>query len=86
MSPPDTNLKKQEHRHRGPLLGIALAVVFAIGVILYWIADEAVVAPGPETGDEDITPPDIREGDVELHGDAPTYTVDPSDPDVEVVQ
>jgi hypothetical protein len=86
MSPPDTNLKKQKRRHRGPLIGMALAVVFGVGIILYWIAEEAVMAPGPEAGGEDVTPADIREGDVELHDDAPTYTVDPSDPDVEVVE
>lgn len=40
MSPPDTNIEKQEKRHKGPLLGmpgaiIAAAVIF-VGVML-WI-------------------------------------------------
>ncbi len=39
MSPPDANLEKQKRRHRGPLLGIGLVAVFAIGLILYWIVE-----------------------------------------------
>lgn len=86
MSPPDTNLKKQKRRHRGPLIGIALVVVFGVAIILYWIAEEAAMAPGPETGEENVMPEDIREGAVELDSDAPTETVDPSDPDFEVAE
>ncbi len=42
MSAPDTNLEKQEKRHKGPLIGMGLGVVFAIVVIAFlvgWIGD-----------------------------------------------
>lgn len=29
MSSPDTNLEKQQKRHKGPLIGIAVVLVFA---------------------------------------------------------
>ncbi|SDG39900.1 hypothetical protein [Sulfitobacter delicatus] len=45
MSPPDTDLKKQERRHMGPLIGIALVVIFGIGIIVYWTGEEVATAP-----------------------------------------
>ena len=48
MTPPDTNLQKQKKRHRGPLIGIALVVIFGFGLIAYWVVEEAAVAPGPD--------------------------------------
>ena len=41
MSAPRTNLEKQRRRHWGPLLGIALVTLFAVAVIVYWLAEEA---------------------------------------------
>ncbi|RKF14968.1 hypothetical protein D6850_08890 [Roseovarius spongiae] len=39
MSPPDTNLEKQEKRHKGPLVGIggalAVAVLAFLGVLVW---------------------------------------------------
>ncbi len=39
MSPPDTDLEKQERRHKGPLGGMAAAMIFAavllVGLVLY---------------------------------------------------
>ncbi|MEX3314679.1 hypothetical protein [Sulfitobacter sp. PS-8MA] len=48
MSPPDTNLKKQERRHIGPLIGIALVVIFGVGIIVYWTGEEVATAPEEE--------------------------------------
>ncbi len=52
MSPPDTNLKKQESRHKWPLIGMALVVIFGVGIIVYWTGEE--VATAPETEEEVI--------------------------------
>ncbi|UWR35569.1 hypothetical protein K3759_19315 (plasmid) [Sulfitobacter sp. W027] len=45
MSPPDANLKKQERRHIGPLIGMAVTVIFGIGIIVYWMGEEVATAP-----------------------------------------
>ena len=42
MSPPDTNLKKQESRHKWPLIGMAIVVIFGIGIIVFWTGEEVV--------------------------------------------
>ena len=39
MSAPDTNLEKQERRHRGPLIGMAIAVIFAGILGFIFLAD-----------------------------------------------
>ena len=51
MSPPDTNLEKQKRRHWGPLWGIGLAVLFAVGLFLWWIT-YVVEQGGPPQGAE----------------------------------
>lgn len=84
MSPPDTNLEKQKRRHRGPLIGMAVVTILAIVLILYWIGELFVTAPGPEGAEEEITPAEIRQGDVNVPADAPTRTVGPEDPEVQV--
>ncbi|EDQ03263.1 hypothetical protein DSM14862_04153 (plasmid) [Sulfitobacter indolifex] len=48
MSPPDANLKKQERRHIGPLIGMAVVVIFGIGIIVYWMGEEVATAPEDE--------------------------------------
>lgn len=40
MSAPDTDPQEQRRRHWGPLLGITLAVLFGVGVIVYWLGEE----------------------------------------------
>ncbi len=57
MSPPDVNIKKQEKRHRGPLIGIALGII-AAGILGFLILGEALqgdiedpVVPASETGE-----------------------------------
>lgn len=37
MTPPDTNLSTETRRHRGPLVGMALVVIFALVMIFYWV-------------------------------------------------
>lgn len=45
MSAPQTNLEKQRRRHRGPLIGMALVAVFGVGLIAYWLFEEAATSP-----------------------------------------
>lgn len=43
MSAPQTNIDRQKKRHRGPLLGIVAAVIFALALVLGlggWTAPE----------------------------------------------
>jgi len=44
MSAPDTNIKTQEKRHRGPLIGMAAGVAFAVILLtglLVWLSANA---------------------------------------------
>jgi hypothetical protein len=55
MSAPRTNLEKQKRRHIVPLLGMALVVLFGVGLIIFWQAEEASQGRGP--GDDRPTVP-----------------------------
>ena len=49
MSPPDTNLKKQERRHRPVFYLVALAIVmFVIGGLIY---SQSPLVPEEDVGD-----------------------------------
>lgn len=53
MSAPRTNLEKQRRRHWAPLLGIALAALFGVAVIVYWLTEEAANSdPQPPAGND----------------------------------
>lgn len=54
MSAPNTNIEKQTRRHRGPLIGMTLVVIFAVGIIFFWLARDTANAPGPEGADVQI--------------------------------
>ena len=49
MAAPQTNIEKQKRWHRGPLIGMALVVIFGVGLITYWLIDESAnrVEPDP---------------------------------------
>ncbi len=38
MSSPETNIEKQKGRHRGPLIGIAVLLIFStlMGFLIFW--------------------------------------------------
>jgi hypothetical protein len=60
MSAPDTELKKQERRHWPSLIGMALGVLFALGLLamlLVWLAAE-----GDTPGEDAQTPIDLPPG------------------------
>ena len=39
MAPHDTNTPKEARRHAVPLIVLALVVVFAVGLIFWWLGD-----------------------------------------------
>lgn len=47
MSPPDTNLRKQKRRHKGPLIGMAVGVTVAL-LLLGWLFSRTLMGT-PET-------------------------------------
>ena len=53
MSPPDTNLSKQTHRHRPALYGMTFAIVAVVALLAFAISsapDDTEVAPAVEGG------------------------------------
>lgn len=72
MSAPHTNIGKQRRRHVVALAGMALAVLFGVFVIVYWLFEEAAEsdppAPPQATGTEPSTivppslPPEVPKG------------------------
>jgi hypothetical protein len=52
MSAPQTNIETQKRRHRGPLIGMAVAVLFGVMLIVYWLLEESATADNPQ-GSED---------------------------------
>lgn len=69
MTPPDTNTKKQARRHIGPLIGMALATLFGVAVIIYWLFEESAESdpPLPPAAEEtELGPPreTVEEGEI----------------------
>lgn len=57
MTAPDTNLKKQAKRHRGPLIGIIVVVLLAGGLLFWMLTRTMVTEPEPE----DMVPAETTE-------------------------
>lgn len=60
MSAPQTDPEKQFRWHRVPIIGMALVVLFALGVILYWLFEEVSQSdpPAPQPPAEASGPPE----------------------------
>lgn len=65
MSAPKTDLDKQEKRHRGPLRGMAIVVIFALvllAALMTWVSSDGGVPEGADvqidgrTGAEEPAP------------------------------
>ena len=69
MSAPQTNLDKQGRRHRGPLVGMAIVVVFAVGLMFIWLMDES--SGGQTPGDAAVKP---EEAGAPVVSDPPSET------------
>lgn len=57
MSAPQTNIEKQKRWHRGPLIGMALVVIFGVGLMFFWLIEESANGATPGTA-EDAQPDD----------------------------
>jgi hypothetical protein len=56
MSAPEPNIEVQTRRHIGPLVGMAVAVLFAGLLFLGWMLYEVDVPEEPLTDGSDIAP------------------------------
>lgn len=74
MSAPKTNLEKQEERHKGPLTGIRLVVLFALILLVGLVIFFAVGGDSPEGADSQI---DSRTGEVVGGDESVDTTVEP---------
>ncbi|MEI4470051.1 hypothetical protein [Frigidibacter sp. MR17.24] len=81
MSAPRTNIEAQKRRHVAPLVGMLAVVVFAVGLILWWLTDESAEAPGPTDDATAVEPTAAAPGTPD-----PTTTVDPAPSDPAVGQ
>lgn len=94
-NPEPDNMRRERRRHIGPIVGITLVLLFALGLFLWWMVGTAMQAPGPGEGlgmdqEERMAPPASPdeggavapvEGDADATG-APTDAVgDPSPSD-----
>lgn len=68
MSAPETNVKKQEERHRGPLVGMRMVVIFAL--VLAAVVAVFIFARGNEPGEEQT----------EIENTAPAAAVEETEP------
>lgn len=50
MSAPQTNIERQKRRHAGPLIGIVIAAVLAMGALFYYMTYTAQTVPQPDLG------------------------------------
>lgn len=59
MSAPNTNIETQKRRHIAPLIGMAVAVIFGVGIIFWWQLEEAAhgASPGSDVSDS----PEMRQ-------------------------
>ncbi|MCE6961664.1 hypothetical protein LAZ40_21770 [Cereibacter sphaeroides] len=62
MSASENNLEKQKRRHRGPLIGIIVVVVFALGLLLWWVTYEVAEGEAPRGSGAQV---DGRTGEIE---------------------
>lgn len=65
MSAPNTNIDKQQRRHKGPLIGMIVVVIFALGLFTYWLMYEAAGTENPVgEGQTELPASDVQDGAV----------------------
>lgn len=86
MSAPRTNVPEQTRRHLPSLIGIALAVLFGVGVVGWWVLDTTSgetpeAAPGgTQIAPEGVPPPSQPDPAPPLRQDATPPLPDPTPP------
>lgn len=56
MSAPRTDIEKQKRWHRGPLIGMGLAVIVGVGLIFFWLMKESADGASPGSEDQQQSP------------------------------
>lgn len=79
MAPPKTDTDSRTRRRRGPLIAMLGVAVLGIGVLLFWVLEQA--GSGPERGVGGVGPAEIRDGGTDPEPMAPDRTADPVDGD-----
>lgn len=77
MSAPRTNIETQKRQHIAPLIGMALVVIFGVGLIVYWQFEES--ARGDSPGNMITDGPDARPIDATNPPETPAPTPAPQD-------
>ncbi len=62
MSAPNTDVEKQEKRHKGPLIGMGAAVAWGVGLLIAVMVYVFVIGGDPEGAETQV---DGRTGDAE---------------------
>jgi hypothetical protein len=73
MSAPQTNPEKQRRRHRGPLIGITLVLIFVALIFVWWVLGEAAGSGGQDNSNVDVP------GSAPLEETTPTTDPAPAD-------
>lgn len=53
MSAPQTDPAKQRRRHRGPLIGITLVLIFVALIFLWWVLGDVAQSGGQDNSNVD---------------------------------
>jgi len=59
---PETDPQRERRRHRGPLVGMAAVALFGVGLIVYWILEEAATTDAPADPSSVEVPPQATVG------------------------
>lgn len=65
MSAPETNITTQKRRHRGPLVGIAVGLLFVAGLIVFWPYADSTTGLTPAEFDATTENPDESAADAQ---------------------
>ncbi len=79
MSAPDTGIETQKRRHRGPLIGMAVAVIVGVSFMTFWLFGEVATADDPQINDAQVEGQDFTVSETETDSPGtPTRTDDPA--------
>ena len=81
MSAPDTDLEKQEKRHKGPLVGMGLAVIAALLLLFVFVSYLVSEGGEPQGAETQIDGRTGIEAPAETDGDAVAVTPAPENPE-----
>lgn len=65
MSAPETNITTQKRRHWGPLIGMAVGLLFVAGLIVFWPYGDSTAGVTPAGFEAAIEEPRVPAGDTQ---------------------